>query len=139
MMIRSYSELSKFHSFQERFNYLKLGGVVGRETFGRNRFFNQALYSSERWKETRKKIILRDYGHDLGVDDCNIMGHIVVHHINPITIEDILYSRSCLFDPENLISVSYDTHKAIHYGTDLQYNPYTYIERQPNDTCPWKE
>lgn len=136
-MNRSYSELCKLSTFKERFDYLKLGGVVGEETFGWDRYINQLLYKSPRWRRTRDHIIVRDNGCDLGLDGYNIHGKVLVHHINPITVEDITYDRDCVYDLENLISTALLTHNAIHYGDEnlLISDP---IERTMNDTCPWR-
>ena len=137
-MNKTYSELMKLKTFKERYEYLKLDGRVGEETFGCERIFNQMYYGSRFWKEeVRPGIIARDFGCDLGIEDREIGGPITVHHINPITIDDIVNKNSCLFDPENLICCSDITHKAIHYGNeDLLISEY--VERTPNDTCPWK-
>lgn len=136
-MIRTYSELSKLSTFKERFDYLKLNGKVGEDTFGHSRFLNQDFYSSPEWRRTRRNIIVRDNGCDMGLDGYSIQGRIYVHHINPITVDDILERRPCLFDPENLICVSSMTHEAITYGIEdmLPTDP---VIRRPNDTCPWR-
>lgn len=137
MNIKSYSELITLPTFEERYEYLRLGGTVGVETFGFDRYLNQMLYRSNKWRVSRDKAIIRDCGCDLGIPDREIQGRILVHHINPITIEDIINERSILFDLENLICSSKNTHDAIHYGDSslLILNP---IERSANDTCPWK-
>lgn len=137
MMSRSYSELSRIDTFEDRFEYLRIGGKVGEETFGWDRYLNQILYRDPLWKKARAKAILRDNGNDLGSEDRPIVGTIFVHHINPITKRDITDRASCLFDPENLICCSKRTHDAIHYG-DRSLLPQTPKERTPNDTCPWK-
>lgn len=136
-MTKSYSELIRIHSFEDRYEYLKLDGIVGEPTFGNERYLNQVLYTSDEWKRCRRGIIIRDNGLDLGCDGFEIYGRILVHHLNPITIEDILNRASIVFDPENLICVSHNTHNAIHYGTRdmLIGNP---ICRCKYDTCPWK-
>lgn len=136
-MIRTYSELSRLSTFKERFDYLKLNGKVGEDTFGHSRFLNQDFYSSPEWRRTRRNIIVRDNGCDMGLDGYSIQGRIYVHHINPITVDDILERRPCLFDPENLICVSSMTHEAITYGIEdmLPTDP---VIRRPNDTCPWR-
>lgn len=135
--IRSYSELIQLPTFEERFNYLKLDGIVGEDTFGHDRYINQLLYKSGKWKRTRNDIIIRDNGCDLGMADRAIYGKLIVHHINPITEDDILRDRTCVYDPDNLICVSHNTHQAIHYSSDdiLIKDP---IERTQHDTCPWK-
>lgn len=136
-MNRSYSELILFKTFEERYQYLKLGGIVGNETFGVDRYLNQILYRSEEWKRVRREVIIRDCGRDLGLDGFDIHGRIIVHHMNPITIDDVVKRRPHIFDPEYLISTSHNTHNAIHYGDEslLILAP---IERTKNDTCPWK-
>lgn len=137
-MIRTYSELITLPTFEERFEYLKLGGRVGYETFGYDRYLNQILYNSYEWKyDTRRKIILRDNGCDLACEGFEIFGKILVHHINPITVEDVLNRNPIVFDPENLISTTHNTHNAIHYG-DVDLLTIGPIERTKNDTCPWK-
>lgn len=136
-MIRTYTELCKLRTFEDRYQYLRLNGVVGESTFGFDRYLNQLLYVSGKWRSTRDKIIIRDNGCDLGITDREIYSRILVHHINPITIEDIELERYVLFDPENLICSSKNTHDAIHFGDEslLFKMP---IERRPNDTCPWR-
>lgn len=136
-MIKNYSELIKLHTYIERFNYLKLGGQVGMETFGYDRYLNQILYRSSEWKRFRRDIILRDNGCDLGSEGYEIYGKILVHHINPITVEDVINRKPIIFDPENVISCSLNTHNAIHYGDEelLVTDP---VIRTKNDTCPWK-
>lgn len=135
-MIKSYTELSKLKTFRERFEYLQCHSKIGVDTFGWQRFLNQQLYSSEAWKKVRREIIIRDNGNDLGVDDEPITGHITAHHINPITYDDVVWKRPCVFDPDNLISCSDLTHKAIHYGT-FDTLPKKWEERKPGDTKLW--
>ena len=137
-MNRTYSELITLLTFAERFKYLKLDGSIGRETFGFKRWINQELYHSDKWLKFRDKIIIRDNGCDLGVPGYDIYGSILIHHLNPVTYEDILCQNSCVFDPENAICTRLKTHNAIHYGDDslLIVSP---IERSPNDTCPWRK
>lgn len=137
MSTKTYSELMSFETFEERYRYLRINGEVGAETFGCDRYLNQLFYSSDEWKRFRRNIIIRDMGCDLGIEDRDIVGLIIVHHINPITIDDVLQRRKCLMDPDNVICVSFNTHQAIHYGDDslLIQGP---IERKMNDTCPWK-
>lgn len=137
MTIKTYSELCSFGTFKERFDYLRLDGAVCEPTFGGKRYLNQILYDSKEWKSIRQKIFIRDNGFDLGIEDRPIRYGILVHHINPITIDDIIERRSCVFDPENLITTCQQTHNAIHYGDEslLMSDP---IERKPNDTCPWR-
>lgn len=135
---RCYSELITLPTFKERFEYLKLGGRVGRDTFGFDRYLNQQLYQrNPKWKSARDRVIIRDNGCDLGVEGHEIFGKIIVHHMNPITMDDIINERDWIFDPEFLICTIHNTHNAIHYGDErlLIDAP---IERQPNDTCPWK-
>lgn len=139
MMNKTYSELSKLQTFEERFNYLKLSGKAGEITFGNDRLINQNLYQrNPKWKLARSKVIIRDNGCDLGIEGRDIYGPVMVHHINPITVDDILNQSSRLYDPENLICVSRLTHNAIHYSDDsiIVKDP---IERKKNDTCPWKK
>ena len=140
MIIRTYTELAKLKTFEERYEYLKIGGRIGQETFGHDRYLNQILYRSPEWRKIRREIVARDGGYDLGVIGCEIVGTITVHHMNPITIEDVLKRSPYVFDPEYLITTSTDpTHKAIHYADDRAFaliQPFQ--ERRPNDTCPWK-
>ena len=137
-MNRTYSELITLPTFEERFKYLQLNGAVGRDTFGFDRYLNQYIYQrSQRWKSVRDKIIVRDNGCDLGVEGYSIYGRTIIHHMNPISVEDILSDRDWIFDPEFLICVSHRTHNAIHYG-DESLLPQTLIERTKNDTCPWR-
>lgn len=139
MNIRTYSELITFPTFEERFQYLNLDGVVGKDTFGYDRYINQQLYHrSRKWKKARDKVIIRDNGCDLGIEGREIYGKIIVHHMNPITMEDILNDRDWIYDPEFLICTTHVTHNAIHYGDEhlLITAP---VERSPNDTCPWKQ
>lgn len=137
MRKRSYRELLQFKTFEDRFNYLKLAGEVGNPTFGYDRYFNQQFYHSSEWRRARNRIILRDNGCDLGMPDYEIHGRIYIHHINPITKQDVEDFSDNLFDPDNLICVTFDTHNAIHFG-DERTLPKTPIERAPGDTCPWR-
>lgn len=138
MMKKSYTKLMQLPTFEERFEYLKVSGLVGADTFGHDRYINQVLYTSREWRSFRNKIIARDNGCDLGMSDREIQGPVTVHHINPITLEDIENRSPSIFDPDNVICVSDATHKAIHYGdiNNLVRDP---IERRPNDTCPWRK
>lgn len=136
-MIRCYSDLKQIDSFKERYLYLKLHGKVGEETFGFDRWMNQSLYKSQKWRKTRREIIIRDNGCDLGVDGFELDNYIMVHHINPITLEDIEEERDVIFDPENLICCSSRTHKAIHFG-DESLLPKEPIIRRAGDTCLWR-
>lgn len=135
--IKSYSVVILLPTLEERFEYLKLKGTVGAETFGYDRYLNQILYHDPEWRRIRNDVIIRDNGCDLGVEGYEIHGRILVHHINPITIDDVKLRRYCVFDLDNLICTSHDTHNAIHYG-DVNLLPKNPIERKPNDTCPWK-
>lgn len=135
---KTYSEMLKFHSFEDRFRYLKLKGSVGHQTFGHNRYLNQKFYASKDWKRFRRDIIIRDNACDLGVDDGlhDISSKILIHHINPITMEDIALHRfDVLLNPENAICVSHNTHEAIHYSNESIL--YSYKERSLNDTQLW--
>lgn len=123
-------------TFEERLKYLQLDGLVGSETFGWERYFNQKFYHDPLWESIRSQIIIRDDGCDLGVSDYIITGRVIVHHMNPITIDDINERSEHLLSPEFLICVSNDTHQAIHYGKEIVLP--SYAERKPNDTCPWK-
>lgn len=136
-MIRTYSELSKLSTFEERFQYLKLGGSVGESTFGFDRYLNQIFYKSKLWKRIRDEVIFRDCGCDLGVNGREIFGSVIIHHMNPITIKDIEADSKFLTDPEYLITTIHSTHNAIHYSDEklLMTGP---IERTKNDTCPWR-
>lgn len=136
-MIRTYSELITYNTFIDRYNYLKLNGQIGVETFGMDRYINQSLYKSQRWLETRRKVIIRDKGCDLGLPDFEIADRVIIHHMNPITLEDIEEERDCVFNPEYLISTSFRTHNAIHYG-DESLLPKLPVKRSANDMCPWK-
>ena len=138
MKIRTYSELIRLPTFEERFEYLKLGGEVGKDTFGIDRIFNQKFYTSKEWKRVRDFVIIRDNGCDLAHEDHIIYGSkILIHHMNPITLEDIENNTDILLNPEYLITTIHNTHNAIHYG-DANLLPKDPIERTKNDTCPWK-
>ena len=136
--IKTYSELITIPTFEERYNYLRLGGRVGAETFGFDRWLNQVFYKTNEWLSLRDKVIIRDLGCDLGIEGREIYGRILVHHMNPITKRDILERSPIALDPEYLITTSKLTHDAIHYGDEnlLMKDP---IIRKPNDTCPWRE
>ena len=137
--IRCYSELSKLETFEERYEYLKLGGVVGQDTFGFDRYLNQKFYQNDpEWKRSRRIVIMRDLGCDLGIEDREIHGRIIVHHMNPITKDDLINRTKYLLDPEYLICTLDSTHNAIHYGDEdlLMKGP---VERTKNDTCPWRK
>lgn len=136
-MIRTYSELIKLKTFKDRFEYLKLDGIVGEETFGFDRYMNQIFYKSREWTSVRRAVIIRDNGCDLGVEGYEIHGKILIHHINPINLSDIVHKTDELLNPDYLITTVLSTHNAIHYG-DASLLPALPIERRANDTCPWK-
>jgi hypothetical protein len=138
MKIRTYSELIKLPTFEERYKYLRLRGVVGEETFGFDRFINQDFYRSKEWKSIRDFIIVRDNGCDLAMEGYDIYGKIIIHHMNPVTIKDFQENSAFLMEPEYLISTTLSTHNAIHYGDEslLVKEP---VRRSKNDTCPWKQ
>lgn len=134
-MMKTYSELITYKTFNERLRYLFIGGSIGIVTFGNSRYLNQIFYRSYEWKKFRRYIIIRDNGCDLGIDDIPINTKIYIHHLNPLSEEDILYRTKKLFDPENVICCSYSTHKEIHYGhSDREES----MQRYKYDTCPWK-
>lgn len=138
MSNRCYTELIMLRTFQERFEYLQIGNGVGDESFGWRRYLNQVLYHSLEWRRFRDKIIIRDNGCDLGCEGYEIFEPVIIHHLNPITPDDIVNRRACIFDPENVVCTRDRTHKAIHYGDAsllLNLPP----ERKLNDTCPWKK
>lgn len=137
MIIRNYKELSRLHTYEERYQYLKLAGKVGQETFGIDRYLNQRFYTSYEWRQVRRYVIARDHGCDLGLEDLEIHDKIYIHHMNPILLEDILEGNIDILNPEFLICTTYNTHLAIHFGDErlLTSKP---IERKPFDTCPWK-
>ena len=134
---KTYSELIRLEKYMDRYQYLMLSGRVGQETFGCERFLNQSLYKSYEWRSVRDEVIVRDHGCDLGMEGYEIYGSIIVHHMNPITMDDIQNRNEDIFNPEYLVSTSFSTHNAIHYGDEglLITEP---IIRTKNDTCPWK-
>lgn len=134
---KSYSELIKLKTFEERFEYLKLKGRVGKMTFGADRIFNQAFYHSKEWRDFRSKVIARDNGYDLGCEDREIFDKIVVHHINPMSLEELEEGGEELFDMENFICCSHNTHEAIHYGDADLLVKTNFVERKPGDTKLW--
>lgn len=136
-MTKTYSELIKLKTFKERYEYLRLDGLIGEETFGFDRYMNQKFYKSKEWKRIRDQVIIRDNGCDLGVEGYEIGGRILIHHMNPILLKDIQTLSEFLLNPEYLICTTLDTHNAIHYGDSnlLVIEP---IERTKNDTCPWR-
>lgn len=136
-IIRTYSELITFPTFEERFKYLQLEGSVGKDTFGYDRYLNQLFYKTAEWNRLRQDLIIRDNGCDLGVEGREIYGRIIIHHLNPITKDDIVRRTEYLLNPDFLICTTHNTHNAIHYGDEslLITSP---VERSKNDTCPWK-
>lgn len=139
-MIKTYSELSKLKTFKERFEYLKLDGIVGKDTFGYDRYLNQLFYKSKEWKRLRDKIIVRDNGCDLGVAGYDIPrgAKVIIHHLNPITSYDLIDETDYLMNPEYLICTTLKTHNAIHYGDKNLLPIFDPVERTKNDTCPWR-
>ena len=136
-MFRCYTELIELRTLEERFEYLRLNGAVGEELFGYARYLNQEFYHGGEWRDVRDRVIIRDGGYDLGVPGCKIVGNIYVHHMNPVTKEQLLNNDPILLDPEYLISCSYNTHQAITWG-QIELLPQPLIVRRPNDTVPWK-
>ena len=136
--MRTYGELIKIEKFLDRYEYLKLNGSVGAETFGFDRWLNQIFYRSPEWKHIREEVIIRDDGCDLGIRDRPIGGRIYVHHMNPIDVNSIVERKSILFNPDFLICCSHNTHEAIHYGNSDILLPDKFVERKPNDTIPWR-
>ena len=139
--IRTYTELIQLPTFIERYRYLKLGGKVGEETFGWERYLNQKFYQSHEWREFRRQIILRDHGCDLGMEGYEFGPNeiVLIHHMNPINTKDIVNQTEYLMNPEYVISVRKKTHDAIHYGDESLIMEYELVVRRPNDTCPWKD
>lgn len=137
-MYRCYSDLIKIDNFEDRCKYLSLNGQVGKDTFGFDRYLNQALYTSPEWKKVRREVIIRDKSCDLAVEGYEIQRNVIIHHMNPITMDDIINHNPIIFDMENLICTTLKTHNAIHYG-DMSFLTSNYIERYENDTCPWKK
>ena len=136
-MDKSYKELTKLKTYAERLSYLSLDGSVGNETFGSNRYVNQKFYASNQWRRIRNEVIIRDNGCDLGIEDMPINGNIYIHHINPLTMDDVVNGSPHLLSSEYLISCSHKTHNAIHYGDVKEIKEHK--DRTPNDTCPWKK
>ena len=136
-IIKTYSELITFPTFKERYDYLRLGGLVGEDTFGFDRIFNQRFYRSAEWKRVRHEVIVRDNGCDLGIPDLHIVGPITIHHMNPISVKDIADATEFLLNPQYLICVSQETHNALHFGSFARIDK-TIVERKPGDTCPWR-
>lgn len=138
MKCKTYSELIQIPTFDDRLKYAYIGGGIGEETFGYDRYLNQKLYNSHKWKQLRNDIIIRDNGCDLAAKGYDLYDRILIHHLNPITRDDILNRAECIFDPENLICVSFDTHNYIHYGLKGASDLGLSFERTPGDMCPWK-
>lgn len=136
MTNKSYRELIRLHTFEERYEYLRLGGVVGASTFGFDRYINQSFYQSSEWKHIRREVILRDNGCDLGVRGFEINGALLIHHMNPIDSNDIVHGEDWILDPDNLITTTQNTHNAIHYG-DRSLLKTKFVERKPGDTRLW--
>ena len=136
--IKSYSELITLPTFKERFEYLKLDGMVADITYGGHRLLNQRFYTSPEWRRIRREVIIRDNWFDLACDDCLIIGKILIHHIEPIMIEDIVNRSSKVTDLDNLVCVSFETHNALHYGNAGPIVPDPFAERRPGDTCLWR-
>lgn len=136
-MIKSYSELQRLGTFEERFAYLKLNGAVGASTFGFDRYLNQDFYRSDLWKRARRNVIARDYGCDVGLTGFEIHDRVYVHHMNPMSAEDIKHSNVDILDPEYLICVTHNTHNAIHYGDERLLRRRQVVERRPGDTKLW--
>ena len=136
-MRKSYTELVKLPTLEDRFNYLNQGNHVGEETFGYDRYLNQRFYNSPEWRRVRRNVIARDEGCDMAHPDYPISGRVIVHHLNPITPEMVLERDSSLFDMDNLVCVSHETHEAITYGS-AEMLPEDPVEREPNDTTPWR-
>ena len=137
--MKTYSELITLPTFEERFNYLKLSGSVGFTTFGHDRYLNQMFYNSPEWRRVRRDVIARDEGCDLAIPDRPLNHRILIHHINPITVEDVIARNFCVFDPENLVCTSFNTHEAIHYSSEDILIPSVPLERKPNDQSPWRK
>lgn len=137
MRVRCYKELKRIEDYYERFKYLQLRGEVGASTFGWERYLNQMLYRSQRWRKVRDEVIIRDNGCDLAHPDFEIRDRIIVHHMNPLSVEDIELDRDIIYDPEFLICAAPMTHNAIHYG-DADLLPRLPVMRRPGDTCPWR-
>lgn len=137
-MIRTYDELITLDTFDERYAYLRLVGVVGESTFGGHRHLNQALYHSKEWADVRNFVILRDNACDLGISDREISGRIIIHHMNPLSLDDMFSYSKLLLDPAFLICTSHDTHNAIHYGDASLLRETEFVERKPNDQVPWR-
>lgn len=136
MRVRKYSELKRLETLEDRYNYLSLRGQVGESTFGWERYVNQRFYTSREWRDIRHHVIVRDNGCDLGVEGFEISNRPIIHHMNPMTVDDISHGNSDILDPEFLITTSHQTHNAIHYG-DSSLLPKIFVERMPGDTKLW--
>lgn len=136
-MLRTYSELSRLSTFEERYKYLRLNGAVGDATFGFDRYINQQFYVSTQWKQVRQHVIARDMGCDLGIPGYDIFSRLVIHHMNPMTPDDIRHGDGSILDPEFLITTTHKTHNAIHYGDERQL-PRQFVERRSGDTTLWR-
>lgn len=136
--MKTYSELIAIPTYIERYRYLRLGGKVGQETFGVQRRLNQVFYRSLEWRQFRNQIIVRDLGCDLAFQGMDIRGAICIHHLNPIGVDDIVNGNPCLFDPENAVCCTFNTHRAVHYGDESLLPIDLFVERAPFDTCPWR-
>lgn len=136
-IFKSYQEMLELPSYEDRLEYLMIFGHPGEDTFGSARWVNQEFYHSSSWQKVRNQVIIRDLGCDLAISDREIKKHLMVHHINPIDEDDILFDRSCVLDLNNLVCVSKLTHNIIHYGYESN-DPFGFVERKPNDTCLWK-
>ena len=134
-MIKTYSEVIALDNFEDRYEYLRMKGFVGDTTFGGDRWLNQILYKSGKWRRVRDTVIIRDSGFDLAMDGYNVVDYAIIHHINPITLEDVKNDNPCIYDLENLICTSHDTHNAIHFGSGIQHKQL--VTRSKNDTSPW--
>lgn len=140
--MKTYSEMYKFNTLKERYEYLKISSMIGIETFGNERHINQMFYNSPEWKNFRRRVIIRDGGNELGLEGYPITGNIYIHHINPITVDDVVERRPCVMDMDNVICVGLDMHNSIHFGNNfelLNLDKYNIVGRKPNDTCPWKQ
>jgi hypothetical protein len=136
VMVRTYSELSTLKTMEERFEYLRIGGVIGESTFGLERFVNQSFYKSLEWRQIRDYVLARDLGNDMGLPDLPVRGNYYIHHMNPLTMDDFEMGSSNLLDPEGLITCGLVSHNAIHFG-DISLLPKPYVERRPGDTRDW--
>lgn len=134
--MKTYSELIQLPTYEERYEYLRTAQLVGDITFGGSRWLNQQLYNSKEWHDFRRRVIIRDRGCDLAMDGYDIIGKVIVHHLNAITKEQVLNRDPAIFDLNNVVCVSFDTHQAIHYGNELKKT--IFVERKPNDTIPWR-